>query len=110
MAVTAIVAKRGAQQFQGLFTDMWAVTFKESANVAPTTGTTAVSTVAVPGVALGDIVLGASCSVDHNGITVSGNVSSAGNVKITYANVSAGTITLTTPQTYFVVARPNFKL
>lgn len=109
MAVTAIVANRGKQQFQGLFSDMWTVKYAESANIAPTTGIDAVSTVAVPGVALGDIVLGVSTSVDTNSMTVTGNVSSAGNVKITWANNTAGTITLTTPTVYFVVARPNFK-
>jgi hypothetical protein len=110
MAVTAIVTNRGSQQFQGLFTDVWTVTYKESANIAPTTGIDAVSTVAVPGVALGDIVLGVSCSVDSNSMTITGNVSSAGNVKICWANNTGSTITLTTPQVYFVVARPNFKL
>lgn len=108
MAVTAVVTNRGKQQFPGLFNDMWMVTYTESANIAPTTGIDAVSTVTVPGVALGDLVLAVGCSVDSNSMTITGNVTAADTVKITWANNTAGTITLTTPNVKFIVARPNF--
>jgi hypothetical protein len=108
MAVTSIVTRRGSEQFQGIFSDIWMVTYAESANIAPTTGIDAVSTVAVPGVALGDLVLAVGCSVSSNSMTITANVTAANEVKVTWANNTAGTITLTTPSVKFLVARPNF--
>jgi succinyl-CoA synthetase alpha subunit len=108
MAVTNVAAKRGKQQFQGLYNDIWTVTYDESANIAPTTGIDAVSTVTVPGVALGDLVLAVGCSVSSNSMTITANVTAADEVKVTWANNTAGTITLTTPSVKMVIARPNF--
>jgi hypothetical protein len=110
MAVTSITSNRNKSQFGGFFSDMWAVSYIESANIAPTTGIDAISSVTVPGVALGDMVLWVSISVDANSMTITGNVSAADTVKICWANNTAGTITLTTPTVYFVVARPLFKI
>lgn len=108
MAVTNIVTSRGNKQFQGMFSDMWTVNYDESANIAPTTGIDAVSTVAVPGVALGDLVLAVGCSVSSNSMTITANVTAANEVKVTWANNTAGTITLTTPSVKILIARPNF--
>ena len=108
MAVTNVAVRRGKQQFSGLFDEIWGVSFKESANVAPVTQTTATSNVTVPGAKFGDVVLAVSLSVSQNGIVVGGYVSAANTVTIAYSNNSAGTITLTTPQVNFVLARPNF--
>lgn len=108
MAVTNVATTRNKQQFQGIFNDMWAVTYDESANIAPTTGADVVSTVTVPGVALNDMVLAISCSVSTNSITLTANVTAADTVKVCFANNTAGTITLTTPSLKFIVARPNF--
>jgi len=62
-AATAVVSRRGNDQFRGLFTDTWDVTCTlNSASVATTA--TATDTVTVSGVALGDMVLGMSIGVD----------------------------------------------
>jgi len=56
---------QGRSQFQGLFSEMW--THSESVdfgNAATGSGTFASVDVTVPGVALGDIVMGVSIAVD----------------------------------------------
>jgi len=108
MAVTNIVTRRGKQQFNGLFNEIWAVSFKESANVAPATQTSVTSTVTVPGVKFGDAVIAVSLNVNRNSMMVGGYVSGVDTVTIEYSNNTGSTITLVTPTVNFVVARPNF--
>ena len=108
MAVTNIVTQRGKQQFNGVFDEVWAVSFRESSNVAPTTGANVLSNVTVPGAKFGDQVLGVSTGVSQNGLAMTGYVSAANTVTIAYVNNTASTVTLTTPKVYFVLARPNF--
>jgi len=108
MAVTNVVTRRGKQQFNGLFDEIWAVSYNESANIAPTTQTNVLSSVTVPGAKIGDVVIGVSLSVTQNGVTVSGYVSAANTVVIEYSNNTGSTVTLVTPRVCFVVARPNF--
>ncbi len=52
------------QQLQGLFNEMWAVKITVADQDAVAIGDTAVITCTVPGVAVGDMVLGWGCSVD----------------------------------------------
>lgn len=54
------------QQLQGLFNEMWTVTVTVADQDAVAIGDTAVFTCTVPGVALGDVVLGWGCSVDFS--------------------------------------------
>ena len=76
---TAVVSKRGREQFQGLFTDFWAVKATINAD-SLTTGTNDTDTITVPGVGLGDIVLGVSLGVDVAGMQVTAYVSAANTV------------------------------
>ena len=62
MATTSSV--RGKQQFPGLFDEMWAVKITISDNEAIAIGDTALFTATVPGVAVGDMVLGWGNTVD----------------------------------------------
>lgn len=107
MATSNVVANRGKQQYQGIYSDMWLVSGTD-ATVAPTTGIDVISTVTVPGVALGDAVGPIGLSVDAANMTVTGYVSAADTVKIVYANNTASTITLTTPNFKFTVVRFGF--
>lgn len=104
MATSAVTTIRGQQNFRGFESDMWVVSGTD-ATVAPTTGIDVVSTVTVPGVLLGDICSPVGLSVDANSMTVTAYVSAADTVKICYANNTAGTITLTTPNFRFYVIR-----
>ena len=87
---TAVVSKRGREQFQGLFTDFWAVKATINAD-SLNTGANDTDTVTVPGVALGDIVLGVSLGVDLAGVQLTAYVSAANTVTVIFENITAGT-------------------
>ena len=55
---------QGTQQFQGAFSEMWATKITVADQDAVAIGDTALITCTVPGVALGDMVVGWGCSVD----------------------------------------------
>lgn len=106
----ALTIQRGTQQFRGAFNDMWLV--KETAlnfgNAAVGSGTFASVDVTVPGVALGDIVMGVSLGVDTVDAVIGGAVTAANTVTLTLLNNSAGAIDLASTTAKFVVARPAF--
>lgn len=66
MANTVVVnrVERGAKQFQGAFTDMWTVTSTVSDQDAVAINDTLAVTMTVPGVVLGDMVIGTSLTLD----------------------------------------------
>ena len=103
-AATSVVVERGNKQFQGMFQDMWKVSCVLDAG-SLTTLTGESDTVTVPGVALGDIVLGLSCGVDRAGLTITAYVSAANTVTIRVQNDTAGTIDLASTTFNLVVAR-----
>ena len=72
----AVRYERGDRQFQGTFSDMWFVTETalNFANAATGSGTFATADLTVPGVALGDMVLGLSMGVDTVDAAIVGNV------------------------------------
>ena len=60
---SAVTTRRGNDQFRGLFSDTWAVTCTMNAgSLVDAAGET--DDITVPGVALGDMVIGASLGVD----------------------------------------------
>ena len=61
--------------------------------------------ITIPGVALGDMVLGASLGVDLAGLIVSGYVSAADTVKFRIQNESGSTVDLASSTLRLVVAR-----
>lgn len=92
-AATAVVSRRGNDQFRGLFTDTWDVSCTlDSASVG--TGATATDTVAVPGVVLGDMVLGMSVGVSEAGLVRRAYISAANTVTIVTYNPTAGSVDL----------------
>lgn len=103
-AATAVTSRRGNDQFRGLFTDTWAVAATlDSASVA--TGATATDTITVPGVALGDMVLGFSVGVSEAGLVRRAYVSSANTVTIVTYNPTAGSVDLASTVVDVVVVR-----
>jgi hypothetical protein len=103
-AATAVVSRRGNDQFRGLFSDTWSVTATLNASsLADTVGET--NTIAVPGVKLGDIVLNVSMGVDVSGISVTPYVSATDVVSIRFQNESGGTLDLASTTVKAVVVR-----
>lgn len=106
----ALTIQRGTNQFQGMFSDMWRVTETalNFANAATGSGTFASVDVTVPGVAIGDMVLGVSMGVDTVDAVVAGAVTAANTVTLTLLNNTAGAVDLASTTCKFVVARPGF--
>ena len=103
-AATAITSRRGNDQFRGMFSDTWVVTATlDTDNLADAAGVS--DTVAVPGVALGDIVLGFSFGVNLSGMTVTSYVSAADSVVIRVQNESGGTVNLASTTIRLVIVR-----
>ena len=101
---SAVVSRRGNDQFRGLFSDTWAVTCTLNAgSLADGVGET--DDVTVSGVALGDMVIGASLGVDLVGLTVTGYVSAADTVKFRIQNESGSTADLASTTLRIVVVR-----
>lgn len=101
---SAVVSRRGNDQFRGLFSDTWAVTATlDAGSLVDGAGET--DDVTVPGVALGDMVLGASLGVDLVGLTVTGYVSAANTIKFRIQNESGSTVDLASATMRIVVGR-----
>ena len=103
-AATAVVSRRGTDQFRGLFSDTFSVVATLNASsLADGVGET--NTIAVPGVKLGDIVLNVSMGVDVSGISITPYVSAADVVSIRFQNESGGTLDLASTTVRCVVVR-----
>jgi hypothetical protein len=101
---SAVVSRRGNDSFRGLFSDTWAVTCTLNAgSLADGVGET--DDVTVSGVALGDMVIGASLGVDLVGLTVTGYVSAANTVKFRIQNESGSTVDLASSTLRIVIVR-----
>lgn len=97
------------QQLPGVFGVMWLVTETVNFdNAATGSGTFASVDVTVPGVAMGDIVIGVSMGVDTVDAVVSGAVTVANVVTLTLLNNSAGAIDLASTTCKFIVGRPTW--
>ena len=103
-AATAVVSRRGTDQFRGLFSDTWSVKATLDAS-SLTDGTGETNTISVPGVALGDIVMNISMGVDVSGISITSYVSAAGVVSIRFQNESGGALDLASTTVKCVVVR-----
>jgi hypothetical protein len=106
-AANVLVVKDGREQFQGVFDKVFEV--RATMNIGDLAdGAGETNTIAVPGVALGDMVLGISFGVTLAGFTVTGYVSAANEVSVRVQNES-GTQTNPADTTIKVlVARPGW--
>ena len=101
---SSVTTRRGTDTFRGLFSDTWSVKATLNAgSLADGVGET--DDVTVPGVALGDMVIGASLGVDLVGLTVTGYVSAADTVKFRVQNESGSTVDLASTTLRLVVVR-----
>lgn len=101
--------QQGNKQLQGVFNELWLVTETvDFANAATGSGTFASSDVTVPGVALGDILMGVSVGVDTVDAVIGGAVTAANTVTLTLLNNSAGAINLASTTVKFIVGRPSW--
>lgn len=104
-----MAVNRGRSQFQGIFNEMWTVSETVNfAEAATGSGTFASAEVSVPGVALGDIVMGISAGVDTVDTVIGGAVTAANTVTLTLLNNTSGAVNLASTTLKFVVARPAF--
>jgi hypothetical protein len=104
-----MAVSQGRSQFQGLFSEMWAVSESvDFGNAAVGSGTFASVDVTVPGVALGDIVMGVSIAVDTVDTVIAGAVTAANTVTLTVLNNTAGAVNLSPAIVDFIVVRPAF--
>src|SRR4030067_1546351 len=103
----AVTVQRGTKQYQGAYSDLWLV--KDSAcdfgNAATGSGTFASVDITVPGVALGDIVMGIAVGVDTIDAVIGGAVTAANTVTLTLLNNTAGAVDLASTTCRFVVGR-----
>jgi hypothetical protein len=86
--ITVDRVEQGNKQFQGAFSEMWAVTGTISDQDAVAIGDTLSVNMTVPGVALGDMVIGTSLTVDYfdaggDGAVIGASVGSANTVLFT---------------------------
>lgn len=106
----ALKVEQGSKQFQGAFKELWLVT--ETAcnfgNAATGSGTFASLDITVPGVALGDMLLGVSVGVDTIDAVIYGAVTAANTVTLTLLNNSAGAVDLASTTCKFAVGRPSW--
>lgn len=103
-AATAVVSRRGNDQFRGLFSDTWEVICTLDAG-AVSAGATDTDTVTVPGVALGDMVIGFSHGVSEAGLVKRAYVSAANTVTIVTYNPTAGSVNLASTTLTLVIGR-----
>lgn len=103
-AATAVVSRRGNDQFRGLFSDTWEVVCTLDAG-AVSAGATDTDTVTVPGVALGDMVIGFSHGVSEAGLVKRAYVSAANTVTIVTYNPTAGSVNLAPTTLTLVIGR-----
>ncbi len=105
-AATAVVVQPvGKKQFQSLFSDIFAVTATmDIGSLADAVGES--NTIAVPGVVLGDVVLGVSFALTISGMTVTAYVSAADVVTVRVQNESGGILDILTTTIKVVVGRP----
>lgn len=103
-AATAVVSRRGNDQFRGLFSDTWEVVCTLDAG-AVSAGATDTDTVTVPGVALGDMVIGFSHGVSEAGLVKRAYVSAANTVTIVTYNPTAGSVNLASTTLTLVIGR-----
>jgi hypothetical protein len=101
---TAVVVERGNKQFQGMFQEMFKVSCTLDAG-SMVDGAGESDTITVPGVALGDVVMGFSFGVDKAGIVCHAYVSAANTVTLRLQNESGSTVDLASTTVKLLVVR-----
>lgn len=93
------------RQFQDAFPEVFIATASVADPASLADGAGVSTTVTVPGVALGDVVLGVSASVSTQGMLLEGNVTATDTVIVRLQNESGGAIDLAAYTLKVVVVR-----
>ena len=105
-SATAVVSRRGTDQFRGLFSDTWSVTATlDSASVATGAAGAGTDTVTVPGVVLGDMVIAMSVGVSEAGVVRRAYVSASNTVTIATDNLTGGAVDLASTTVKLIIGR-----
>lgn len=109
-AGTATTIYRGRNQFQGLWNDMFAVTISGANPSSILAGAEDTQAYTVAGLALGDMVLGVSFSLDVTvNADIQASVTAANTLTIRISNLNASTaLDLATGDFKVLIARPSF--
>lgn len=103
-AATAVTSRRGNDQFRGLFSDTWDVICTlDAANVG--IAGTDTDTITVPGVALGDQVIGFAMGVSEAGLVKRAYVSAANTVTIVTYNPTGAAVNLASTTVHLTIGR-----
>tara|TARA_R100000654_G_scaffold51276_1_gene77465 strand:+ start:5153 stop:5476 length:324 start_codon:yes stop_codon:yes gene_type:complete len=105
MALTSIVTNRGVQQFQGAFDEMWVVSCAVDFG-AVADGDEEDQQGTVDGLALGDMILGISLSIDVEDVTISGAVVAANTLNLQALNNTGGSKNLGAATAKVLIGRP----
>ena len=104
MPATNIVQRSGEDQFRGVISNtVTVVCTMDLASIS--TGSRGTDTIAVPGVAVGDIVLGVSFGVDVAGLNVEAYVSAANVVTVVAVNNTGSPVDLASTTVRVLVGR-----
>jgi hypothetical protein len=106
---TVTRVEQGNKQFQGAFSDMWAVTLTiDPSSVAA--GAEDIATLTIPNVLLGDMVIGYSAGVNQTvDADINVYVSAANSVAIRISNLNgAAALDLVTAPFKILIGRPTF--
>lgn len=107
MAASSVTVKQGREQLGGVFSNIWVA--KGTINFGSVAdGDEEVDTIAVPGVALGDVVIGVSASIDVADLNLTAAVTAANEVTVQVNNNTGGAIDLASAVFKVVVGRTVF--
>ena len=102
---SAVTTRRGTDQFRGLFSDTWAV--KATLNAGSLVdGAGETDDITIPGVALGDMVIGMSLGVSEAGVVRRAYVSAANTVTVASDNLTGSSVDLASTTIKLIIARP----
>lgn len=110
-AITLVSVERGNKQFQGAFSEMWAVNATPAFDTGITAAAEATFTLTVPGVTPGDMVIGYSfggADTEPNIFLWNVSVSAANTLEIAVTNASGSTDTPLPTTFKALIGRPSW--
>lgn len=108
-AATSVIHERGTKQFQGMFSEMWAVKATWDPASAAAGAQTTADTITVPGVALGDMVVGLSFTGEVAASPlIRARVTAANTVVLAIISGTGVTADMASGTLRLVIGRPNF--
>jgi hypothetical protein len=108
MAFSSIVVEPGAKQFQGLFKEMWTVSALNNF-ASLSAAAEAEESIAVPGLLLGDVVIGWSMDASAtDDIRWTIHVKNTDVLRVGITNVGTGAVDIGVATFKFLIGRPSW--